>query len=1001
MQLTPKEEAVLHLIEDFPYESYFFNKVSAVKWFYPLKGKGYFSPDKAPCPIEEEQKGYFRIPQWNILPYLEKVSQQVTIQGNEKYIEELLTIIKDVTRYHVEHNKCLDNYRTWWYFAKILLNIPNSKIDHRIIELIPIWLDSKYDTMLQSPVILEKLLPKFLDGKNPEDVKKAERIVEIVTMIKWIPKYTSEQKKEIVEKHKHIFEKSENERTEEEKLLVALLGLEKEEPKTVIDTYWLREFFINKRIAVEAGKKCSEGVIFDLANKLKEIFYRRHPDKAIDLSCIWCKSLFEPSMHAAGTEEILTLILSNIVLAKAESDEETTRKIFGKFLGDEYPYLLFRRLILFVIGNEWDRYKDAFWRILDRDKEGVLFNDPHLKPEVYHILEKNIERFSSEKKNRIKRIIEEKVPRKPHPEEKYRKYHEAYRKQKWYSAMKSDSFFGPLYEEQRKITQREETISFKEPEIRISPRLSSLTKEEIIGMQNRKLAEYLKEFRAVDSWKGPTVEGLSGMIEMAVQENPQKFIDDLKPFLKTGYLYVYGILWGIRDAWEKRSPIDWGKLFDFVRQYVSTKDFWDDEHKVDGDDLHADHLWIIGMFNSLVIQGTHDDSWTFSEEYFEICQEILFEMLDGMLKEKERIIYEQPVSDDLVTNALNSSFGKITEALFMLALRIKRSEEKSKTKQPVGWELNIKDKYDEILKHDIAEGYVWLGRYLPNFYYLDETWTKTKIRTISLEKERLWKAFMEGYLFSNKIYDDLYKLMRQHYLDSTGYEFKDRHSTERLVQHICIEYLRGIEEISDEDGLLGKLLDKWNPIQIKEIIGYFWMQRDWLIKAIKDKLEIKETSKVKTIRERIIDFWRWTYQNRYKGKQELSEEDKKIIADLSRLTVFLSEINSENLEWLKLSASYVHLGFNSPHFIAYLDGLKDKDEDAARYVGEIFLKMLEFEASTPDYDQRYIRSIVEHLYLSGCKDCADEICDKYASRQLLFLRDIYEKYHKNNKGAGQ
>ena len=94
-----------------------------------------------------------------------------------------------------------------------------------------------------------------------------------------------------------------------------------------------------------------------------------------------------------------------------------------------------------------------------------------------------------------------------------------------------------------------------------------------------------------------------------------------------------------------------------------------------------------------------------------------------------------------------------------------------------------------------------------------------------------------------------------------------------------------------------------------------------------------------------------------------------------------------------LSAPYVHEDFNSPFFIKCLDELKDKGDgkEAAKYIAEIYLKML--EKITPDFDKKHIRSIVEFLYNAGAQENADKICNIYGSRGYEFLRDIYEKYN--------
>src|SRR3989304_6772158 len=162
MTLTPKEASVLKLVqEDAAYENYFFKKVADTKWFYPLKEMGYFSPEKAPGPIPADQEGYFIIPEWNILSYLDRLSERSSSEA-EGYIEELLKIIKDVSEYRAPNGRLIDNYRTFYFFVKILHNIPNRRIPVDILKLIPGWLNSRFDTSVVGSEITTKLLPKFL-----------------------------------------------------------------------------------------------------------------------------------------------------------------------------------------------------------------------------------------------------------------------------------------------------------------------------------------------------------------------------------------------------------------------------------------------------------------------------------------------------------------------------------------------------------------------------------------------------------------------------------------------------------------------------------------------------------------------------------------------------------------------------------------------------------------------------------------------------------------------
>ena len=1050
-------EFILKLIQQEHYERYFLRKVKSLCWFDILKSQDYFSSNKAPTPEKADDEGYYRIPEWNVLSYLERVSEQVTVPDNEKYVDELISIIKKVTEHHIQNNKKLDNPRTWWYFVIILLNIPNEKIPLDIIQLIPVWLDSKFDNILLEADVSMKLLPKFLESPSPDDWKKAEKIIESITTIKW---------KEMPDE-----------------LRKGLFGKEKE-AKTVVDNHWLLETF--KANAGKVGKKCSENVIFAIADRLKEIFRGKNPQHHIDFgyqdknywiivehlhdfefdcsvdlvkgvdtkekdlteqlltgveverekifgfaikdcknkecfivstaqeirkhppfenvnsdfnrkleglyegvssdySYIWFESIFSPSdLTIHGAEQTLTLILRDITLEKARHDNSTAPTIFQRFLGEQYQYPLFKRIVLYVIGKEWNAFRDKFWEILSGEDGETIFDNYNLFAELYTLMEHNVAKFSKGEKEKIKTIIK-KGPQRYLPEDKQDQYI-TYWKQEWYSSMKSDPFFSPLYEEQRKITNVEEHISFKEPKSFIGPGPAPLSKEEILRMTSQELVHFLRSFKMKDRWRGPTIRGLSVMLKVVVQEEPKKFIEELSAFIDVGYLYVYEILSGIKDAWNQKKLMDWGKLLAFVRDYVDREDFWQDKFKIAEDDFGANHRWIIGEIGELIQEGTRDDAWAFPEDHLHTAQEILFVILDKHKLDEEEI-------NGAVDYTLNSPLGKIITALIYLALRIARIEDKQEIKREPRWNQAIRGKYDKLMKPGVIEAYTLVGQYMPNFNYLDKDWIREKIESISLEEHgKHWEAFMEGYLLGSRLYDSLYQLMKPHYLKAIEYDFKERHANERLVEHISLQYLHGKENIDNPESLFRRLIHRWNARQIEKMIGFFWMQRDYLGESMETKPKAVKPFEIQQMTERIVRFWKWVYENKYKGRQahELNEEDKQILSDLSKLTVFLSKIDSENFEWLIASAPHVHIGFDSPFFIKYLDNLKDRDRETTKYVGELFLKML--DNFTPEYDQKHIRSIVEYLYQSGEKEKADRICNIYGPRGFDFLRDLYEKY---------
>jgi len=86
------------------------------------------------------------------------------------------------------------------------------------------------------------------------------------------------------------------------------------------------------------------------------------------------------------------------------------------------------------------------------------------------------------------------------------------------------------------------------------------------------IAEYLMKF------KGDTgefdIEGLSDMFRNCVLENPEKFTDDIKPFLSVPRIYQHALLLGLNEAWRSKKELNWQVVFDFISKVLTPDDFW-------------------------------------------------------------------------------------------------------------------------------------------------------------------------------------------------------------------------------------------------------------------------------------------------------------------------------------------------------------------------------------------------------------------------------------------
>ncbi len=1068
--LTTKEKEILEVIKKRKeYEDHFFQKVNDPRWFDDLAREGYFNPERAPSCLPAKDPGYFVIPQWNVIEYLVRVSKMVTVSGNEAYTIKLLNIVSSITKYHVEHHRELDNYRTWDCFIRILLNMPNKVITSYLKEnrinfgqdWAREWIASKFDNIVPASDLATKLLPKFLTD-NTDDIIIAEQIIDVITNIK--DDYFKEDSTQRIV----VFEK-------------------KKEAKTTVDAYWLLESF-NKN-SQKIGELCSVSLIITLANRLKVILNKEHEDHQVliemddkayrikakrtnefdfqflveklhqaeiealrpedryfgvlqvkgdtqlqfqltsikdinsfvdsakvkivadantaflnhypelnkklsnlyqglytDYSTIWIKSIASgPETRVDDAKEILTIFIRDILLAKCKSDSNKGKEIIEKFLGDEYQFPLFRRLALYAIGSCWsDDYKKLFWHFLDKNPD--IFEDSYYEVELYKLLQLNTQKLDDGvEKPRLKvlisagpkdlRYIEDKKDKKA-------KYI-AHWKQKWYSALSADPDFQVLIEEQGKITGVKEVESPSESAF-IKPRWgegsSPLDKDAVMRLAIPDLVKYLDEFKTKDTWEGPTEEGLAETLRVVVKENPDKYINELTSFQKTNYRYVYSILHGIEDVWKEKKSVDWGKVFEFSKQYIDRSDFLEAGKKAQGEDWHPYHIWILNVLADLIQEGSRDDSWAFAEEHFLKADEILTAILSILKKQPKK---EEKTRNDHVTEALNTTYGRTVIALILFSLRKARIQDKKEPKPLIRWDSK---QYEELLKDKVIEAYTLFGQYMPNLSYLNRPWVEEKIKNFEAlsTDDTKWEAFMEGYLFGHRIYQDLYKLMRNHYVKGMDNGFKGDRSENRLVQHVTIGYLRGTESIDGDDSLFKRILDKWDVQQYKEIVSFFWSEGRRIVEETEKKTIEKEDEDIK---ERMLKFWSWTYEQRETIQSKLKKECPGFMSDLSRLTLLLGKITPEYAKWILLVAPHVGADFDSTFFIEYLNRFSDKESYG--YLGTILLEML--KTGTPTYHEDHIVSIVEKIYKYGDKAQADKICNTYASRGCEFLRKTYDE----------
>jgi len=383
---------------------------------------------------------------------------------------------------------------------------------------------------------------------------------------------------------------------------------------------------------------------------------------------------------------------------------------------------------------------------------------------------------------------------------------------------------------------------------------------------------------------------------------------------------------------------------------------------------------ILGDIADLIAEGCKDDH-PFDTTHFEKVEEIFTQLLE-LVKGEEK----PEISRDVISYVLNSTLGRIVMAYVTFALRTVRVT--NKKEQDWG-----KNKYERFFEKGI-DGYIWFGYRLPQIRYLDQTYTEEKIRQLtSLSKDNFnWRMFMSGYLDSRQVYKDIYHLMKENYYKVITNDLFDKDIEEYLVEHICIAYL-----YSDES------LDEKNPDGTESLFNLMLMKaadlnkkHRWLdaVDFFKTYTSSKETPEdYIDIKKRILEFWKWTYENNEKIRSILEEEYPHFLNKLSKFINLLNVLDENNEKWLILCAPYIDLEHRAYSFIENLKIFSDAN--SIKRLGSVFLKIL--ETSTPSHPMGDICAFVDKLYKVGGKDTADSICNIYGSRGYLDLRSLWEE----------
>lgn len=662
------------------------------------------------------------------------------------------------------------------------------------------------------------------------------------------------------------------------------------------------------------------------------------------------------SFHDRYQVQLIQLVSEILIVY----DRDKCEKILREWLKSEHT--IYRRIAIFLINKRYAEFKHLFWKL-----EGNPIDDDDCLHELYQLFSEHSKEFDVDEVSKILDWIEktdyyvsdDKI-------EEQRDTVIAFRKRGWLSALsasENELVIQKIIEYEKvndtpldhpgHIIWHETTYGFKSP-INIHDFKESTVDEIVDALKKIK---YANDSEALDN------RGINIQLADLVKNDPMKFSNEIKKFDELSISFKSDAINGLTNAWKAGKQFNWESTLDFVLDVIKEDSFWQKDYKGGYDFRNS----FIRHVCEVLTAGTQNDNNAFDEKYLDKAEEIL-------------LIIDQKIRDsgdgfnDAATHYLNSTFGKFYDALLNLSLRYARIHKE--TKQDL-WLPRIKQIFNRRLDRksepsiDIS---VCLGGFLPNFKFLDQQWVIDNINLIFPKKDGLhWQAAFEGYLsFVRNYYKDIYILFRNnnHILKAINSDF-ERQIAENLFAHIFLAHLSGLESLDDPESMLSKIIEseKYNST----IAHFLWTQRD----------NPDVTSEI------IFPIWKNIFDQIKANLKD--EENKRIISDLTQLLCYFETIPDDLFDILSFSAKYLKSGFGTVHFVEELNRLRKIELDR---VGKLFLKLLDND-DYPTYKTEHIIEIIEELYTNGYKNLANNICNRYAKKNILFLRGLYEKYNKN------
>lgn len=889
----------------------------ALNWLTPLIECSYFLPENNPSPIEDSGKpGMFSIPFWGALEVLLHICKEIN-QSSEseksKRFDEIGLIVDQIIEFQLGKDR-IDNHRSDAEIINILSEMPIHYICDKHME----YINSCFKTTFQTTRLERNIGTKFL----PHLIKNQEKNSTLNLL-------------------KVVFQPNQTKKRGEREIT------------GIMEDYYLKEAIsknkdgILKLCAIEASKtviEIMEGIL---------------SEDSTQFSITWIPTIedHEQKTFPDRYECQLVDFARNML---EQSNPDCIKITVKELLESEHE--IFRRLAFHLINYHYAELNQIFWELKESPLGKTYIH------ELYELLKNNSSSLSKEQMKNVLNWINAFEVRCTESEndEECRDKIRAYYKKEWLSALleSNNQTVKSLYKKYDEIND----ASLDHPGFHIYysgvdwvKDVSPVEKDEFFAKSNQQKADFIKSYPDLSRDHFDTNherKSLTYAIREFVAESPKNFTQDLDPFLDIQRKYQLEIIRGFEQAWKNENELEWGEIFDFITNIISSKGFWDTGNENEQSQIR----WCISTISDLINEGTKSDSHAFLPEHLVDAETIIINLFSNYKEEDIR-------RDDPVSFILNSGIGRLLMASVNLSLRYARANTTGDKKR---WLDSIRLIFDERLKQSsqAASTSIVITMYLANINFLDSEWLQKNFDSIfNKDDDSQWELAMVSFLSSNStLYEFAYHELNQggHYHKALNYDFDDS-IRKNVVHNIGLGYFA---EWDSQDLLISTLINKGSSDQLSDLIQFVWQQ---------EKRE-------KRFQDRIRVLWELIIKRIKANPKEFESPISDIISWIS-----LFDLLDDKILTLLSEFSATHLSRSWASRYLYKD-LNRLASSSPKNTAKLLLKITD-EGNYCEYQNEEIRGVISALYEAGEIYISNRVCNLYLQKGYHFLRDIFDQFN--------